>query len=907
MRFAAKTVCFGLVVLLLLSGLCTILAREDAQAKQVENSIVKGYVWDAETGLGIADAWVSFSDWTIGYYNSTLTNESGYYEINIPAGNFSVYASKEGYISYSYDPLTIGANETVWHNITLTPTPPEDSIVKGYVWDAETGLGIGDVSVSFSDWTIGYYNSTFTNESGYYEMNISAGNFSVYASEEGYISYSYDPLTIGPNETVWHNITLTPTPPENSIVKGYVWDAETRLGIGDVSVSFSDWTIDYWNFTFTNESGYYEMNISAGNFSVDASKEGYISYSYDPLTIGPNETVWHNITLTPIPPEVSTIKGYVLDEETGLGIAEAYVSFLDPEIDYYNFTFTNESGYYEINVSSGNFSVYAYKDGYQSYSTITPIEVGEGVVLWYNITLTPLPAENAILKGYAYRYEEGNLVPLNDTMLEVWVQGDEKFLSNWTETNATGYYELNVPAGRYCVLISARLDTYTIVNSTDPITLEFTDYNITWHNVTLILLKDEFLATAKFDGWQNLTLTGIMEFKNAYDQRRYIDYNRDGYVNATEVEEYKTQMEEFWQEDRPQTTEPYFTVDDSPYEINITTLNLTLLGFEGNVTSLAEATSIIEYNCTNLTLNESLAEHAIKCNTTYSTAWRNYLFSIDLTAIEPEGKWRRSTYEATANITIEGWTVINLKSIELEEEGREWVTITVIKDEEEPKAIVTNLTTEAGGDYVILTWSEADFADFSHYNIYWSEEPINETTLPLLTPGATTTETTYNVTSLAHKTWYFAITTVDVVNNENLTLVTSTAVPNFAPTASFTSSKTKAYVDEEITFTSTSTDPDNDTLTYLWDFGDGTTSTLQNPKHKYTKAGTYNVILTVTDEYGASHTSDILTITIEEKVLPIEWSYIVAIIIIIIVIVVIAAAAKKRKKPEKPVEEKKTE
>lgn len=48
---------------------------------------------------------------------------------------------------------------------------------------------------------------------------------------------------------------------------------------------------------------------------------------------------------------------------------------------------------------------------------------------------------------------------------------------------------------------------------------------------------------------------------------------------------------------------------------------------------------------------------------------------------------------------------------------------------------------------------------------------------------------------------------------------------------------------------------------WLWDFGDGTTSALQNPTHVYMAAGSYNVTLNVTDTNGCSnYATKILTI-----------------------------------------------
>ncbi|WP_322743868.1 PKD domain-containing protein [Methanofollis aquaemaris] len=48
-------------------------------------------------------------------------------------------------------------------------------------------------------------------------------------------------------------------------------------------------------------------------------------------------------------------------------------------------------------------------------------------------------------------------------------------------------------------------------------------------------------------------------------------------------------------------------------------------------------------------------------------------------------------------------------------------------------------------------------------------------------------------------------------------------------------------------------------FSYSWDFGDGITSEEENPVHQFTRAGTYDVILTVENRYGS--TPDVLQIT----------------------------------------------
>lgn len=69
-----------------------------------------------------------------------------------------------------------------------------------------------------------------------------------------------------------------------------------------------------------------------------------------------------------------------------------------------------------------------------------------------------------------------------------------------------------------------------------------------------------------------------------------------------------------------------------------------------------------------------------------------------------------------------------------------------------------------------------------------------------------------------------------------------------APTANFSSNVNSITAGGSVSFTDTSS---GNPTSWLWNFGDGTTSTSQNPNHVYSTAGTYNVTLTVTNAYGS--------------------------------------------------------
>ena len=80
------------------------------------------------------------------------------------------------------------------------------------------------------------------------------------------------------------------------------------------------------------------------------------------------------------------------------------------------------------------------------------------------------------------------------------------------------------------------------------------------------------------------------------------------------------------------------------------------------------------------------------------------------------------------------------------------------------------------------------------------------------------------------------------------------APANQPPTCDSSYSPPAPTTDDTVAFTDKSTDADGSVVGWDWDFGDGGTSTVQNPSHSYDDAGAFTVTLTVEDDDGASAT-----------------------------------------------------
>lgn len=137
--------------------------------------------------------------------------------------------------------------------------------------------------------------------------------------------------------------------------------------------------------------------------------------------------------------------------------------------------------------------------------------------------------------------------------------------------------------------------------------------------------------------------------------------------------------------------------------------------------------------------------------------------------------------------------------------------------------------------------------------------PNTSATLAATAPGGTyewfnialggaplSTGASFTTPPLATTTTYYVQTTVNGCPSPRTPVKVSIAVNS----TSFSSDVQSGCVELDVNFTN-NTDP-NIVVSSIWDFGDGSTSTLTDPSYTYTEPGIYSVTLTVVDTGGCN-------------------------------------------------------
>ncbi|WP_319507323.1 PKD domain-containing protein [uncultured Methanolobus sp.] len=149
------------------------------------------------------------------------------------------------------------------------------------------------------------------------------------------------------------------------------------------------------------------------------------------------------------------------------------------------------------------------------------------------------------------------------------------------------------------------------------------------------------------------------------------------------------------------------------------------------------------------------------------------------------------------------------------------------------------------GSTVNVSWGESTdlendslVYDLWYYNGTWAQiaDMLNVTNYEFIIPIDDLSEAKFKV---------YANDSVANSSENNVTF----NLTSFVPVANFTADVTSGIVPMTLNFTDHSS---NQSTGWLWDFGDGNTSTDQNPTHVYATGGTYNVSLNATNLAGSN-------------------------------------------------------
>lgn len=166
-----------------------------------------------------------------------------------------------------------------------------------------------------------------------------------------------------------------------------------------------------------------------------------------------------------------------------------------------------------------------------------------------------------------------------------------------------------------------------------------------------------------------------------------------------------------------------------------------------------------------------------------------------------------------------------------------------------------DFTAQLDGATVYLDWSDNGETDLSGFRVYRSTDGEHFTLLGSRGSNSTGSYSFVDtITDQTSNTYIYKLESIDRLGNTASWLQTveyTYVYINQAPVAQMRIPDYMA-LDVEETFDASASTDDMAIVSYLWDFGDGTTSTEVCPVKSYDAVGTYTVKLSVTDNEGVT-------------------------------------------------------
>ena len=205
------------------------------------------------------------------------------------------------------------------------------------------------------------------------------------------------------------------------------------------------------------------------------------------------------------------------------------------------------------------------------------------------------------------------------------------------------------------------------------------------------------------------------------------------------------------------------------------------------------------------------------------------------------GEWH--IYDSTITLSTDGNHEVDYYTID--NAGNNYSSSTTFKIDKTPPSvsIISGPSGTINTDTATFSWTGSDNIGAVQYRYGLNGEWSGWSSV-----------TTNTFSGLADGSYTFSVQAKDEAGNTNTQTRSFTITTNEKPAADFSYNPLNPTDTQTIHFTDNSDDTDGTIVNYTWNFGDGNTSHLENPTHKYEDNGTYTVTLTVTDDKGATDT-----------------------------------------------------
>jgi len=438
-------------------------------------AFIAGRITDAQTGEGIADAYVAASGEFLTIIFETRTGPDGRYFLPVAAGGYFVRAAAQGYHPGEYpgNPVRVEAYDTVSNvDIALRPFVDGFGLITGLITDSATGNHLPSarvVAFIVRDNVFPIIYETVSDTDGGYALRVPPESYHVFADKPGYQRGEYpgNPVPVGPNDMVRGiDIALNAILPQPvGFIAGRITDAQTGEGIPDAWVGASGEILRIIFETRTGPDGRYFLPVIPGRYMVRAAAHSYEvgEYSGNPVAVEAYDTVFGvNIALfqQPISIDLGSISGQVTNAADGSPLPHALVVARQGDGFGFGTALTDENGNYRIGpLPSGFYKVAALARGFfpAVYPDRVEVRAGENTPD-INLRLRPVPPPDlGTISGMVTDDSTGE--PIGCALVAA-VGYDSTFhhrIIRFAHTDSTGNYAIGgLPKIPYFVIAWAR-------------------------------------------------------------------------------------------------------------------------------------------------------------------------------------------------------------------------------------------------------------------------------------------------------------------------------------------------------------------------------------------------------------------------------------------------------------------